>query len=268
MSADSKSFLGILRINLLKGEITNMKKMILNFIIVIFFSFPIQAFGQQKVPILVYHSIDEFQGHGSKELYVTPENFEKQIIFLKEHGYTLMTFDRWNELKNVKKPVFITIDDGYKNNKNAWAIFQKLKTSQFQPSATLFIISDFIGRPNRLTKTDLKQMTESGLFSVQSHSATHPDLTKTKNLKYELKDSKENLEQITGKSVIAISYPFGNINDQVIQDVKKYYLFGLTTTPKTFSETGIKNEKFLLPRIYIKYSTSLEEFEKIVQGKE
>ena len=59
---------------------------------------PAQALAQQKVPILIYHSIDEFTGHGSKELYVTPKNFEKQMIYLRDHGYTLLTFDRWQDL--------------------------------------------------------------------------------------------------------------------------------------------------------------------------
>ena len=116
----------------------------------------------------------------------------------------------------MNKPIFITIDDGYKNNENVFAIFQKLKDERFQPSATLFVISDFIGRPNRLSKTELKTMAQSGFFSIQSHTATHPDLTKTKNLEYELKDSKQNIEQITGKPVIALSYPFGSFNNDVI----------------------------------------------------
>jgi peptidoglycan/xylan/chitin deacetylase (PgdA/CDA1 family) len=243
-----------------------MKKTVVICFIFIFLLLPIQANGQQKVPILVYHSIDEFHGHGSKELYVTPENFEKQIRFLKENGYTLLTFERWNEIKKVRNPIFITIDDGYKNNENVLAIFQKLKSSQFQPSATLFIISDFIGRPNRLSKSDLKIMAQSGFFSIQSHTATHPDLTKTKSMEHELKVSKDQIEKITGRPVIAISYPFGSFNNQTIKEVKKYYLFGLTTTPEIFSEKGIKNETYQLPRLYVKYSTSMEEFKKLIGG--
>jgi peptidoglycan/xylan/chitin deacetylase (PgdA/CDA1 family) len=243
-----------------------MKRTVVLCFIFVLLWLPIQAFGQQKVPILVYHSIDEFHGHGSKELYVTPENFEKQMTFLKENGYTLLTFERWNELKKVRKPVFITIDDGYKNNENALAIFQKLKSSKFQPSATLFIISDFIGRPNRLSKSDLKIMEQSGFFSIQSHTATHPDLIKTAHFEHELKDSKAQIENITEKPVIAISYPFGSFNKQTIKEVKKYYLFGLTTTPDTFSEKGMKNETYQLPRLYVKYSTSMEEFKKLIGG--
>ncbi|PWA12609.1 polysaccharide deacetylase [Pueribacillus theae] len=243
-----------------------MKKVAMLLVCFLVLILPSQVFAVRNVPILVYHSIDEFSGHGSKELYVTPENFEKQMNYLREHGFTLLTFEQWYEIDKVNKPIFITFDDGYKNNLNAFAIFQKLKNESFKPAGTIFVISDFIGRSNRLSKSDLKMLANSGLFSIQSHTATHPDLTKIKNYKYELKESRDHIQQITEKPVIALAYPYGDFNEKVIEETKKYYLFGLTTTPELFSEKGTKDERYLLPRIYIKYSTTLDEFSKIVEG--
>ncbi|MFJ8235692.1 polysaccharide deacetylase family protein [Ureibacillus sp. NPDC094379] len=244
-----------------------MKKVVIFFLFLLILIVPSQVFAQRKVPILIYHSIDEFKGHGSKELYVTPENFEKQMIYLREHGFTLLTFDQWQDIDQVNKPIFITFDDGYKNNLNAFNIFQKLKNDYFKPTGTMFVISDFIGRSNRLSESDLKMMADSGLISIQSHTATHPDFTKINNYEYELKESKDKIQKITGKPVIALAYPYGNFSNKVIAETKKYYLFGLTTTPETFSEKGIKDESYRLPRIYIKYSTTLDEFAKIVDGE-
>lgn len=244
-----------------------MKKAAMVYLCLLILFLPSQAFAQRKIPILIYHSIDEFKGQGSKELYVTPKNFEKQMIYLREHGYTLLTFDRWQDIYQVNKPIFITFDDGYKNNLNAFSIFQKLKNEHFKPTGTIFIISDFIGRSNRLSKSDIKMMAESGIISIQSHTATHPDLTKIKNFEYELKGSKDKIQKITGKPVNALAYPYGNVNNKVKAETKKYYMFGLTTTPELFSEKGIKDEFYLLPRIYIKYSTTLDEFAKIVNGE-
>ncbi|MBY0122502.1 polysaccharide deacetylase family protein [Bacillus sp. S/N-304-OC-R1] len=243
-----------------------MKKTALFFLSILILSIPSQVMAGQKIPILVYHSIDEFQGHGSKELYVTPKNFEDQMIYLRDHGYTLLTFERWQDIHKVNKPIFITFDDGYKNNLNAWTIFQKIETERFKPAGTLFVISDFIGRPNRLSPSDLKRMADSNFFSIQSHTATHPDLMKVTNYEFELNGSKDKIESITGKPVIALSYPYGNFNSKVVAEVKKYYQFGLTTTPELYSKTNNANELYLLPRIYIKYSTNLEEFAKIVEG--
>lgn len=244
-----------------------MKKFVFFAIFPLLFCFPIFVLANVEVPILVYHSIDEYKGHGSKELYVTPENFEKQMTYLKNNGYTLLTFERWEEIYKVNKPIFITMDDGYKNNLKAYEIFQNLKDERFQPVATLFVISDYIGSQNRLTAGELKRLAESGFFSVQSHSAMHPDLTKGQNYDFELKKSKEKIEKITSKPVIAFAYPYGNFNNQVVKEVKKYYRFGLTTTPGPFIEKGWKDELYTLPRIYVKYSTTLDDFAKIVEKK-
>lgn len=242
-----------------------MKTAIFLTLSLLLFWLPSEAFAQKAVPILVYHSIDEYKGKGSKELFVTPENFEKQMLYLKDQGYTLLTFERWNEISQVKKPIFITFDDGYKNNQNAFTTFRKLSGDQFKPAGTIFVISDFVGRPNRLSKSDLKTMADSGFFSIQSHTATHPDLTKPTNYLSELKVSKEKIEKITGKPVIALAYPYGNFNDRVVAETKKYYRFGITTTPGPFVEKGIENENYLIPRIYVKYSTTLEDFAKLVK---
>ena len=225
-----------------------------------------QVYAVLKVPILVYHSIAEFNGVGSKELFVTPKSFEEQMKYLRDHGFTLLTFENWQMIGEVNKPIFITFDDGYKNNENAYKIFQKLQTDSFKPKGTIFVISDFIGANNRLTKDDLRRMADSGYISVQSHTATHPDLTKAVDFEKELKQSKEIIQQITGRPVIALAYPYGNFNKKVVEETKKYYQFGLTTTPSYYVRSGIKDEMYYLPRIYIKYSTSLEEFSEIVEG--
>ena len=78
------------------------------FLLLLLLSFGVSTnvFAQQKVPILVYHSINDFPGHGLKGLYVTPENFEKQMIYLKNHGFTLLTFEHWKDRKKVRSADF------------------------------------------------------------------------------------------------------------------------------------------------------------------
>ncbi|MFS0781231.1 polysaccharide deacetylase family protein [Bacillus sp. 1P06AnD] len=225
------------------------------------------ASAERKIPILIYHSIAEFKGHGSQELYVSPDAFEQQMLYLREHGFTPLTFEQWQEMDQVAKPIFLTFDDGYKNNLTAFAVFKKLKTDTFSPKGTFFVISEFIGRSNRLSEDDLKMLATSGMVSIQSHSATHPDLRKVDNLEYELKGSKEAIARITGKPVIALAYPYGIFNKKVIAETKKYYDFGIATTPEYFVKRGAKDEQYTLPRLYITYTTTIAEFAKIVEGK-
>ena len=224
------------------------------------FGFSSQAAAQKSVPILMYHSIDEFKGSGIRDLYVSPKSFEQQMKYLKDNGYTLLTFERWDEVNKVKKPIFVTFDDGYKNLWNAFSVFQKLKDDTFQPVGTIFAISDFLTKPKRLSGPELLEMSNSKLFSIQSHTATHPDLRSTPNSEYELKESKEKLESITGKPVIALAYPFGFFDDRVIAETKNYYKFAVTVKPGLFKETGRPDDFYRMPRVFVTYDMTLKQF--------
>ena len=45
-----------------------MYRITMVWVIFLFIIIPEQASAQQEVPILIYHSIDEFKGHGEKDL--------------------------------------------------------------------------------------------------------------------------------------------------------------------------------------------------------
>lgn len=218
------------------------------------------------IPIVMYHAIDEYHGVGIKDLFVTPAAFEKQMQYLKENGYTLLTFEQWGKRYEVNKPIFLTFDDGMKNNIHAFSILKKIKDPSFDPKATAYIIANAAG-PSWLSHEDLKEMVNSGLFSIQSHTLSHADLPTLSNCKAELKDSKEKIEAITGKPVIAISYPFGHVNDNVVEEAKKYYKFATTTKPGQFEEHGNPNELLLMQRVRIHNSTTIDQFASIVKEK-
>lgn len=175
---------------------------------------------EQKVPVLMYHAIDDYHGQGIKDLFVSPANFEAQMKYLKDNGYTLLTFERWGDINKVNKPIFVTFDDGMKNNMNAFHVLQKLKDDTFKPVATEYMIVNNVDAEGSLSTSDIKEMVDSGIFSMQSHTATHADLPKITNYEEELKESKEKLEKITGKPVIAVAYPFGHVDDKVVAETK------------------------------------------------
>ncbi|WP_455675654.1 polysaccharide deacetylase family protein [Pradoshia sp.] len=241
-----------------------MKRKSIVFLCLLVLCLPGGAMAERKIPILMYHSIAEYEGKGDPDLYVSPKDFESQILYLREHGFTPLTFEEWDERENVKKPIFLTFDDGYKNNLNAYDIFKKLKTADFKPKGTFFVISEFIGRPTRLSKSDLKMLAESGLVSVQSHTAAHPELTKIDNLDSELKGSKEAIEEMTNKPVIALAYPYGEFNQKVIDETKKVYDFGIATA---LNDSGGKDARYKLSRIFVTGSMTLDEFARKVEGK-
>lgn len=214
-----------------------------------------------EIPILMYHAIDEYKGNGLKELYVTPKNFKAQMQYLKSAGFTPITFEDIKRIDKIKKPILITFDDGYKNNMNAYKILKELNDSKWKAKGTIFMIGNKIDTKGGLSKKQLKEMSDSGIISIQSHTETHPSLTKTKNYNKELRDIKKKLEGITGKKVIALSYPIGHYDSKVIKETKKYYTYAVTTKP------GIANTSeslYEMKRLRVSYSTSLASFKKMV----
>ena len=208
----------------------------------------------------MYHHIAEYKGKGLKGLYVSPKNFEEQMSYLKSAGFTPITFDDIKNIKNVKKPVLITLDDGDKDHINAYNILKKLNSKTFKSKATFFVIGRKIDK-NGLSSASLKQMSDSGIISVQSHTMTHPSLPTTKDFKKELKDIKTKIEKITSKPVTTIAYPSGVYNSKVIAETKKYYKYAVTTKPG-FADTGAN--PYEMKRVRISHETTLSSFKKMV----
>ena len=76
---------------------------------------------------------------------------------------------------------------------------------------------------------DLKNM--SRLVEVGSHSLTHPILTTISDdqLTKEIKDSRTQLELLTGKPIVSFCYPNGIFSPRVIKKVEEYYSISVST---------------------------------------
>lgn len=210
----------------------------------------------KDVPILMYHTSSENNPGALAELYVKPSEFEKQVQYLSENGFTFCTFDDYYNLNNISKPVFITFDDGYKENYTE--IFPILK--KYETKITLFLTLNSITDSN-ITLDMIIEMNESGLVKFESHTNTHPSLvaisSNETNLTNEIQNSKTKIEEITGKTVLALAYPNGEFNDTVKEKTKEFYLFGLR------KDLGMHNtayDPYEVRRIRINRSTSLAGF--------
>jgi len=68
-----------------------------------------------------------------------------------------------------------------------------------------------------LSGKQMKEMTDSGLIEIGSHSLTHPNLDTLpdEQLRIELVESKKLLESVTGKEIESIAFPDGAYNETV-----------------------------------------------------
>ena len=132
------------------------------------------------VPILMYHYVNDEEPLRSK-LGVSVAGFEKQMRFLKEHRYNVVTLNELVDLLRGKKKiplntVAITFDDGYLDNyTNAYPILKKLKLP-----AAIFVVVNRVGKrlgnDEYMTWQQIHEMADSGLITIGSHSMNHPNL--------------------------------------------------------------------------------------------
>ena len=209
----------------------------------------------KKIPTLMYHAVSD-QMWGIAELFVSPSEMEKQLKYLQDNGYTTITFEDFGRLDEISKPVMLTYDDGYDDNYTQ--LFPLLK--KYNAKATVFVITGEIGKQYYLTEAQIKEMSDSGLVSIQSHTVTHPHLSdlNAEQLEQEMTQSKETLTRITGKEPFVLCYPTGKYSELSLQKTKEHYSFGLLMNGGMYT-TGVQ-DPYMIPRFYISRDTDINAF--------
>lgn len=182
------------------------------------------------VPILAYHHVDEVMHKDSPTVF--PENFLKQMEFIHDKGYNVITLDELvdaiiEKRKLPRNSVVITIDDGYKDNYvYAYPVFKK-----YNLPATIFIISGKIGQQDFLSWSQIKEMKQNNI-SFGAHTRSHaylPDL-KGEQLKAEISGSKKDIERELKSEIKNFCYPIGGFSEEIIQIVKQSGFVSACTT--------------------------------------
>jgi peptidoglycan/xylan/chitin deacetylase (PgdA/CDA1 family) len=187
-----------------------------------------------RFPVLMYHSID-YATDKKDRMVVSPEAFDRQMKFLRDHKYNVVTVDEAVAYIGQKKTppartVAITMDDGYEDNyKYAYPILKK-----YRIPVTIFVIVDKIGADDFLNWKEIKEMSASGIIDIESHTMSHPFLTgiDDKKLAEEMALSKRTLEKELGRNIKFICYPMGVYNEHVKSMARQAgYEAGFATKP-------------------------------------
>lgn len=211
------------------------------------------------VPILCYHGVLD-NPWGISSLFVRVNEFETQMKYLSENGYTPLFVSEISTAKNYEKPIIITFDDGYLDvYTNAFPILKK-----YNMKANIYMISAWINGEVYMTTDMTKEMNASPFIEVGSHTVDHKSLAYLTNeqIEQELKQSKEDLESMLNTKIKVLAYPKGSYDNRVINIAKKYYDYALSTN------NGMENPEYLnkytLNRIYVYRGTNLTEFKKLL----
>jgi peptidoglycan/xylan/chitin deacetylase (PgdA/CDA1 family) len=103
---------------------------------------------------------------------------------------------------------------------------------EYQFCGTYFTVVNFVGwTQNQINAAQLCDLAANGQ-EIGSHTVSHPRLTEIPydQMVYELEQSKIMLEQITGKPVDTVAYPWGAYNNNVVLTASMYYISGRSAT--------------------------------------
>lgn len=215
------------------------------------------------VPVLYYHSVSE---NSINDVTITPEKLKEQLNYINDNNYVTITMrELYSHIENntpiPQKSIIITFDDGYMNNyTEAFPILKDLNMT-----ATIFCVGNSLDGSYYLSEDAIKEMSDYGI-DIESHTVNHLHLD---TLSYdqqlsEIRNSKNILEKITGKEVLALAYPFGDYNNDTIKATKEAgYKMAFTTKLGLSDRT---DNIYELNRIYISSSYDMSTFKDLLNN--
>ena len=240
----------------------------------------------KSVPVLMYHHFDNDKKNVN-DMTVQTSEFEKQIKYLKDNGYTAITLKDLTEYKENKKslpekPILITIDDGYRSNYDImYPIIKKYKMK-----ATIFVIGERIDNANKKSNSipkfnwkQAKEMYDSNIIDIECHTYDSHKKGPTKRgekgifasaLKNETKEEFESritkdleknmnvIKKNIGYTPIALAYPYGDYSSKTEKILKNHGI------KYSFLAEGGKEKNigksYLIKRIPVDGNYTLNEF--------
>ncbi len=205
-----------------------------------------------RVPILAYH---RFGPVASDSMTVTTPSFDSQLKYLRENHFTVIRLRQLLDFQLGKKQplpsrsVVLTVDDGHKS------VYTDLLPllKKYQAPATLFLYPSAISNASyAMTWDQVRELKETGLFDLQSHTFWHPNFkNEKKRLKpteyqsfvdTQLKKSKERLERELQVKVDVLAWPFGIYDDELMNKAMMAgYVAALSIDRRHVRSVGSRN---------------------------
>jgi peptidoglycan/xylan/chitin deacetylase (PgdA/CDA1 family) len=215
-----------------------------------------------RLPILCYHNIGSAPpGSGFKLLYVSPEQFERQLWTLQRLGLQGVSISEGlRQLQSGARPrsVALTFDDGYLDTLTRGLPILR----QFGFSATCYLVSDRLGGHNAwdaqflretkpLMNQDHVQEWLSAGMEIGSHSCSHPRLPELEEsaAEHEIAASRATLRATFGLEVEHFCYPYGSFTGATAEMVRRAgYQSAVSLLP---GSARPRDSAFLLPRMLV-----------------
>ncbi|MBO0653314.1 polysaccharide deacetylase family protein [Streptomyces triculaminicus] len=227
------------------------------------------------VPILMYHSVAHSPARAAYGLSVSPASFGEQMGLLARHGFTPLTAGglaaAWRTGAALPpKPVLITFDDGYEGvHRYALPVL-----AAYGFTATLFASTGWLRGEHEtggaldlmLHWEQVRELAAAGL-EIGGHSHTHPQLDQLTDdrLRFEVTHCRDVLTSELGHPPESFAYPYG-YSSRRVRDTVRAAGFGVSLAVGN-ALAARRQGPYALERVTVRRSTSLAEFERLVEGR-
>lgn len=212
----------------------------------------------RQVPVLMYHAVSD-QTWGLEGLFLSPSDMEAQLKYLTENGYDPIFFSDLPHLDQYKKPVILTFDDGYNNNyTDLYPLLQK-----YNVKATIFVIPSSVGGQYSMTAAQIKEMADSGLVSIQSHTQDHKELASLSadQQKQQFAQSQLAIARMTGRIPSVLSYPSGSYDSNTLSLAPEYFDMAVKSRGGLWT---VQNNFFEIDRYPVYRDTGIHSFQTFI----
>ena len=230
------------------------------------------------VPILVYHRMGPVV---VDSMTVKTSDFASLLEYLRTNDYKviplrqLVSYLAGDGPAPPARAVVITADDGHESVYTE--MFPLIR--RYHVPVTLFIYPSAISNASyAMTWPQLREMQDSGLVDIESHTYWHPNFNKEKIrleksdyqkfVTMQLAKSKITLEQKLDKHVDMLAWPFGIYDDELIEYARSQgYIAGFTlqrrpaertdnplTLPRYLMTDQVRYEKLLTEVIHANHN--------------
>jgi len=242
--------------------------------VTVFFSLSAYAAESFRVPVLLYHRFGATVADG---MTITTPVFEAQMKYLHDNGYTVIPLRQLIDHYRGKAPapgpksVVIVEDDAHKSvYSDMLPIIKK-----YRYPVTIFAYPSAISNAKyAMTWEQLRELTKTGLFDIQSHTYWHPNFKKERKkltpsaldllVKTQLQKSKSRLETELGSKVDMLAWPFGLYDDYLISKATEAgynATFTIERRHATAADSVLK-----LPRYLLVNADSGKAFVQLLEG--
>lgn len=206
--------------------------------------------------ILTYHSIDD----SGSPVSVSPSVFAAQAKWLASGAVRVLSLEALLADRRGGDAVAVTFDDGFLNARGP---IERLRAEGLP--VAVFVVSGHVGETNAwggrpypgiptlplLSWADLGALVGRGV-TIGAHTRTHRPLTglSAAEIDAETLGCREDISARLGVHSMHFAYPYGKVDDAVVERTRRHFQWGVTTDFRLLSDV---EEPMRLPRLEMFY---------------